>query len=399
VARRDFTRACILSPELVVTLLLYMVGDANRRGYRHVLDAFWDECASHRIPLPCEEPVTGSAFCQARYKISNEMLRELLHDAAAIFEETYPERSQWRDRRVFAIDGSKFNLGRSDELDSHFGRPKNAYCPQATVSALVNVSSGLPCDVRIAAYAASERALLLEHLEVIREGDVVVLDRGYPSHEIMQTLIARGIDFLIRVPESYAAVGWIRETKHGDYRVMLEPPTSAPRNAEDIEVRVVRITNPAGENLYFMTSLRRAHFSPEEIRDLYRKRWEAEELYKLEKASYFDQHQFHARQPHGVKQEILAQALFVVIARFLMATAADAVGADYRDLSPKSAVLGLADYITRICLTAPQGASRWLPRLLARIARTRDKNRPNRSFPRRSFRPRPRWGPRGRQGA
>jgi len=399
VDRRDFTRDGILSPELLVTLLLYMVGDANRRGYRHVLDAFWDECASHGIPLPCEEPVTGSAFCQARYKISNEMLRELLHDAAAIFEETYPERSQWRGRRVFAIDGSKFNLGRSDELDSHFGRPESAYCPQATVSALVNVSSGLPCDVRIAAYAASERTLLLEHLELLREGDVVVLDRGYPSHEIMQTLIERGIDFLIRVPESYAAIGWLRETEHGDYRVIFEPPTHAPRNAEDIEVRVVRVTRPAGEKAYFMTSLRRAHFSLEDISDLYRKRWEAEEVYKLEKASYFDQHQFHARQPHGVKQEILAQTLFVVIARFLMATAADTIGADYRDLSPKSAVLGLADYITRICLTSPRGASRWLPRLLARIARTRDKKRPNRSFPRRSFRPGPRWGPTGRRGA
>lgn len=383
-----------------MTLLLYMVGDANRRGYRHLLDAFWDECDSHGIPLPCEEPVSGSAFCQARYKISTEMLCDLLRDAAAVFAETYPEHSHWRGRRVFAVDGSKFNLGRSDELDDHFGRPESAYCPQATVSALVNVANGLPFDVRIGPYASSERALLVEHLEVVREGDVVVLDRGYPSYEIMQTLIARGIDFLVRVPESqsFAAIDWLRGEKHGDYRVMIEPTKKASRGAEDIEVRVLRLTHPDGEDSYFMTSLRRAHFSPATIRKLYRKRWEAEELFKLEKSSYFGQHQFHARQPQGVKQEILAQALFVVMARFLMATAADTLDADYHDLSIKSAVLGLADYITRICLTSPREASRWLPRLLARIARTRDKKRPNRSFPRRSFRPSPRWGPRGRRG-
>jgi hypothetical protein len=226
----------------LVTLLLFMVGDANRRGYRHLLDAFWDECASHGIPLPSEEPVSGSAFCQARYKLSNEMLRELLRNAAATFEATYPEQSRWRGRRVFAIDGSKFNLGRSEELDDHFGRPEGAYCPQAAVTALVNVASGLPCDVCIRRYASSEREMLMDHLDVFREGDLVVLDSGYPSHEVMRTLLAKGIDFLIRASESqpFPAIVWLREQRHGDYRVMMEPPARAPADAEDIEVRVLR---------------------------------------------------------------------------------------------------------------------------------------------------------------
>ena len=377
-----------------------MVGDANRRGYRHILDAFWDECASHGIELPCDDPVSAPAFCQARYKISIEMVLDLLHGAAAAFAETYPELWEWQGRRVFAVDGSKFNLGRSEELDDHFGRPESAYCPQATVSALVNVASGLPCDVRIAPYASCERTLLLEHLDQLQAGDVVVLDRGYPSHEVLRTLIAKGIDFLVRVPSShsFSAIDWLRETENGDYRVLLEPPVNAPKGTETIEVRVVRLTHPSGEESYFITSLRRAHFSRTAIAALYRKRWEAEELFKLEKSSYFGQHQFHSRQPHGVKQEILAQALFVVLARFLQALAAETVDADYSDLSTKSAILGLADYLTRICLDAPFRSPEWLPRLLIRIARTRDKRRRNRSFPRRSFKPGPRWGPTGRRG-
>ena len=383
-----------------MTLLLFMVGDANRRGYRHLLDAFWDECASHDIALPSEEPVSAPAFCQARHKISIEMLHDLLHDAASTFAETYPELGLWRGRRVFAVDGSKFNLGRSEELDDHFGRPESAYCPQATVSALVNVASGLPYDLRIAPYASCERTLLLEHLEMLEEGDILVLDRGYPSHEVFRRMIAKGIDFLVRVPESqtFAAIDWLREQENGDYRVILDPPSHAPRSTEAIEVRVLRLTNPDGEEAYYITSLRRAHFSGAAIAALYRKRWEAEELFKLDKSSYFDQHQFHARQPNGIKQEILAQAIFIVIARFLQATAAEALDTDYGDLSSKSAILGLADYITRICLDAPCVSSQWLPRLLRRIVRTRDKKRPNRSFPRRSFKPSPRWGPKGRRG-
>ena len=50
--------------------------------------------------------------------------------------------------------------------------------------------------------------------------------------------------------------------------------------------------------------------------------------------------------------------------------AAETVDADYSDRSTKSAILGLADYLTRICLDAPFRSPEWLPRLLIRIART-----------------------------
>ena len=61
-----------LTPDLLVVLLLFMVGDGHRRGYRHILDAFWDQCASHGVPLPTEKPVSASAFSQARGKLPDE---------------------------------------------------------------------------------------------------------------------------------------------------------------------------------------------------------------------------------------------------------------------------------------------------------------------------------------
>lgn len=378
-----------------------MVGDANRRGYRHILDAFWDECSSHDVPLPTDEPVSAPAFCQAREKISTRMLRHVLHGASSRFSAAFQDQSTWRGRRVFAVDGSKFNLGRSKELDARFGRPSSGYFPQALVSALVNVASGLPHDVLIAPYASCERKLLLEHLDVLEAGDVVVLDRGYPSHAVLRTLLARKLDFLVRVPASHTfeAVEVFKQSGGDDYRVIIHPPKDASRDVESIELRAVRLRNGADEESFYLTSLRRSQLSKAAIAELYRLRWQAEELYKTQKSSYFDQRQFHARSALGVEQEILAQAIFVVIARFLMATAAHDVGAAYDDLSIKSAVLGVADYLTRICLDDPLSAAAWLPRLLARIARTRDKRRPGRSCPRRSYKPGPRWGPSGRRGA
>jgi len=124
---RDFSRDGKLTPDLLVVLLLFMVADGNRRGYRHILDAFWDECASHGVPLPSAQPVTASAFCQARGKLSSELLRQVLHGAASEMESGFRGASRWNGRRVFAVDGCKVNLQRSVELDARFGRPEGGH--------------------------------------------------------------------------------------------------------------------------------------------------------------------------------------------------------------------------------------------------------------------------------
>ncbi len=62
----------------------------------------------------------ASAFCQACAKIATSLLRDVLHGAASKFAETFSGPSTWRGPRVLAVDGSKFNLARGEELDSHF---------------------------------------------------------------------------------------------------------------------------------------------------------------------------------------------------------------------------------------------------------------------------------------
>jgi hypothetical protein len=316
-------------------------------------------------------------------------------------ESAFRGASLWNGRRVFAVDGCKMNLQRSPELDTSFGRPEGGHVPQATVSALVNVMTQVPHDIVIDRYAACERKMLIDHLEALQAGDVLVMDRGYPSHEVLRILLDSDVDFLVRVPacNTFDAIDVFRSSGGDDYRVCIPPAKDARRGEEPIELRAVRLKNLRGEESFYLTSLRKAHVTRAQIAELYRLRWQAEELFKLEKSVYFDQRQFHAKSALGVRQEILAQAIYVVIARFLLACAADHTDSNYHDLSVKSAVLALAAHLTRLCLDDPERAARSLPRLLERIARTRDIRRPGRSCPRRSFKPGPRWGPSGRRGA
>ena len=63
------------------------------------------------------------------------------------------------------------------------------------------------------------------------------------------------------------------------------------------------------------------------------------------------------------------------------------------------APVGLAAYIVRLLLaTGPDHAATFLEQLLQRIIRTRDPKRPGRRWPRRSFKPARKWGPKGRRG-
>jgi len=271
----------------------------------------------------------------------------------------------------------------------------------ATVSALVNVMAQIPIDVVIDRHGSSGRKLLLDHLDVMRARDPLILDRGYPSHGVLRILLEDGIAFVVRVPaaSTFQAIADFQATGGDDSLVQIPPASDPRRGGDPIELRAIRLTSPHGEDSFFLTSLHRTQFPLAQIAELYRLRWEAEELFKLKKSVYFDQRQFHAKSALGVRQEILAQAIYVVIARFLLASAAKQVDTRHQDLSVKSAVLGLAAYLTRLCLDDPQRANQLLPRLLERIARTRDRRRPGRSCPRRSFKPGPRWGPRGRNGA
>lgn len=315
---RDFSREGPLDPKLLTTLVLYMVADANRRGYQLLLDAFWDEARTHGLPLPTQDPITAPSFCNARHKITSELLMHMLHQIAA--HSFWDERGvarRWRGRRVFAIDGTKINLQRSPDLEERFGTPEGAHCPQVLLSVLLDVCAKLPMDVAVSSYLGNERDHLLSMLESLEESDLLILDRGYPSHEILQALSLSKIDFLIRVPASntFGIVDEFRESGSSDCVFRLMSPDGSPRHWIPLDVRLVRIAAPDGTESYFLTSLRRAEFGWRELGELYHMRWEVEEFFKLLKGPYIGQGQFRSKSPSGVIQEIHALVLLLAITR------------------------------------------------------------------------------------
>lgn len=383
-------------------MLLYMVADANRRGYELLLDALWDEARGHGLPLPTEEPITAASFCLARPKITPGLLRRMVHEVAAhAFQDVRVSR-RWRGRRVFAIDGTKINLQRDPDLHRAFGTPHEAHCPQLLLSVLLDVCAKHPVDFEIAPTASDEREHLLAMLPSLAEGDLLILDRGYPSHEILQALAQAKIDFLIRVPASHTflVVDELRASGESQRWCEVGPPAGSPSEWTPLRLRAVRVPGPDGCDAYFLTSLPESECALAHIGEVYRMRWEVEEFFKLMKGPYIGQRQFRSKSPTGVRQEVSALVLFLAITRLCTETVAIGTGHAQTETSQKAAVLAVASHLTRVLLpTQADQALRELARLLERIARRPYRRRPGRSCPRVSLKPTPRWGSKGRIGA
>lgn len=380
-----------------------MVADAQRRGVRHLLPDFWQHAEDHGLPLPCPTPVSSAAICQARQKLSSSLLRELLSQLAS-GAPGGPELGirRWHERRVFAVDGAKINLRRHPDLESAFGVPNGAHCPQVLFSLLVDTCTRMPIDLQISGYASSERAHLFAMLESLEAGDILLLDRGYPSHELFQDLARSGIDYLARVPvnHTFKVFDDFRRSGASETETVLDIPPDAPASWKPLPVRLVRIEGPGGEPSFYISSLSRTDFSLRDLAELYHMRWQAEEAFKLFTSEYIGQGQFRSTSPSGVIQEFHALALFLAIAQLLACVADDQIGKEAQFPSQKGAVLTLACFLTRILLDPdPQRAAAHLQQAIRRILHTRDQRRPGRSFPRRSFKPIRRWGPTGHRGA
>jgi hypothetical protein len=367
-----------------------------------MLEAFWDEASSSGLALPRADPVSAQAFSAARRKLPPELLRTLVHDAADTFDRDYGESFGFRGRRLLAVDGARRFVRRSAELQRHFGSPIAAHYPQTHITTLFDVRAKVPIDVVLGRVDACERQQLAKVLDRTRDGDVVVLDRGYPSFDVFVMLLESGLDFVARMPmsQTFRVVEDFVASGAREATIELGPSKKSVLGGHPpIRLRIVREQRGDADPWILITTLAATEFGTADIAEIYRLRWQVEEYYKLLVTKYFGQGQLHAKWAGGVEQEIYAQMLFVVITRSLMAAAAKAANVPYEHLSQKAAILAAGNHLTRLVLRSPQHLLRaTLQRLLRRIARALERPRPGRSHPRRSLQPQPRWSARGRRG-
>jgi hypothetical protein len=286
---------------------------------------------------------TKGAFTQARAKL-NPWAFERLNEVAS---ETFYEGAEyyvWHGMRTLAVDGTRLVLPNHPSIVEEFGQHHfgpNADSPRSLAmgSLLYDVLNQITIDGKLAPYSASERDLLLGHLDKVKPGDMLLLDRGYPCFWLLFLLKAKGIEFCVRLKEDW----WLKvkeftESGEKERAVSFALPkkdrkklAAFPHMADaTIDCRLVRVELKNGEIEVLCTSLADTEkYGHEDFEQLYHYRWNEEEAYKLLK-SRAELEGFSGKTARAVKQDFFSKIFLMTLCAAYAHPIEEKVVAEYR---------------------------------------------------------------------
>ena len=191
---QDFSRPRKFSLTDNILILLR----SSKKGIQDTINRFIDNFKDSNMSY------TKQAFSKGRKRINPEAILLLFRKTVEAF---YSDNSvrKYKGYRVSAIDGTKYNLPNTDELLKKYGSQNNngKTQVQALNSCVYDVLNGIIIDTIIAPFNADERKLAEEHLENLNkirtEKELLLMDRGYPSRELLYQLEHYNFSYLIRV--------------------------------------------------------------------------------------------------------------------------------------------------------------------------------------------------------
>lgn len=167
-----------------------------------LLQILYGNVASRKLPRLAGQPVTPSAYCEARGRLPLAALQRLLTRCTSRMAEAVRGTGLWLGHRLFVIDGSGLSMPDTPELQAHFGQSgrQAAGCgfPIGRWLALMHYGSGLFQKVLTAPLRTHElRGVTQLHPE-LEPGDVLLGDRAFSSYGHLALLFSRGIHGIFR---------------------------------------------------------------------------------------------------------------------------------------------------------------------------------------------------------
>lgn len=304
------------------------------------LDSFYKEVTENDFNI---RYVTKGAFSQARKKLKPKAFIELNDSVNNTFYSEAPYLV-WNNMRLLSVDGTRLALPKHPSIVEEFG--EHSFGPNADSKRSLALGSFLydplnlmTLDTQITHYASSEREQLYKHLEKVNKGDLLLLDRGYPSIAVIFLLMAKGIQFCMRMKlDWWLDVQRFSESDKISELVEFRLPKKDQELLKDypelfeqkISCRLVKVKLPDGGIEVLCTSLLdEEKFPVEDIGELYHYRWNEEEGYKLFKAR-MEVEYFSGKTAWAVKQDFYAKAFIMSLCACLAFPIEERVRKEYQ---------------------------------------------------------------------
>ena len=346
--------------------------------------------------------VTKGGLSQARAKLNPEAFKRLNEVAVQSFYDN-AEYYAWHKKRVLAVDGTRLVLPNHPSIKAEFG--VHSFGPQADSnrslaigSMLYDVLNHLTIDAALAPYSGSEKDLLMEHMDKIEAGDLLLLDRGYPCFWLLFLLKAKGIDFCVRLKENWwlsvkdfvasseqERIVEFKLPKKDWHRISAYPEMQSGT----IKCRLIKVELDNGEIEVLCTSLTDTEkYLIEEFGELYHLRWNEEEAYKLLKCRA-ELEAFSGKTAIAIKQDFYAKIFMMTMCAAFAHPIEEKVRKEYKagkerkfdqKINRTNALAHLQDFLIPMFLK--KKFKKVLMAFDDLVYKTRELIRPNRSNPR-----------------
>lgn len=186
-----------LHPLLYVLLLTTYCGGDSLPEKFEAARGFYVVCCSKR-----KRPGTSFAgFDKAVAKLPMPVLRALATAIRGRLETIFGDRWKVGDFIPFGCDGTRQTCPRTEELERRLGTfGKEGSPPMIWNTSIVHLTLGFPFCWRLGKGGkASERSHLIHMLRWLPAAALIVADAGYVGYDVVATMIARNVFFLIRM--------------------------------------------------------------------------------------------------------------------------------------------------------------------------------------------------------
>lgn len=289
------------------------------------------------VPALSRQAVTPEALYHARERLGALPLKKLYR--AMVEHCLKPVPLTFHGHREYALDGSVQTMPDTTANEDVFGRQHgsrgNAAYPQMQSMYLVAVATHQIRDCCFMPIASSEHAavpfLLRRNLG---SQDLLLVDRGITSFELLLACQQRGVQFLVRISSTWKP-RVIKQLGVGDKIVELvacgaaRSKLKAKDRSAVVTARLVEFRVGSGDVIRILTSFVNTKlYTALELAQHYHTRWECELTFKelkTELLSVSDGKQktnFRSKSPIGVLQEAWGSVIAHTLVRQLMQDAA-----------------------------------------------------------------------------
>lgn len=264
------------------------------------------------------------AYCRARAKVSEGVVRRLTLHVARDCEAQVPAAWRWKGRNVRLVDGTTLSMPDTAENQAEYPQlsvqAEGVGFPILRAVALCSLATGMVTALACGPYAGKETgetALLRTLFDALSRGDIVLGDRYFGGWFMLALLQELGVDFVSRLHQLRKAdFQRGRRLGKGDHVVSWPKPArpdwmdqeTYDRLPHHLEVREVLVNlDVAGfraESLVVVTSLLDSEtYSRDDLATLYRRRWVVElHIRDIKSAMQLDV--LRCKTPAMVRQEL-----------------------------------------------------------------------------------------------